>query len=183
VPIAAPFLARGRVLRAAHRHAVVPARDADVAADAFADLVLAPSLILFGRNGSAIEGRAPPIKSSTPRLICETMTSGEVKRPTPTTGFFVTRLTKSMIGSWLPSGEKRDGAQSVGLESIFTSQRSGTSASRRRLRAPPRRMLAGSAAQLLETDAQRDRALSPTASRVTSSSSRTRRTRLAIDPP
>ena len=45
-----------------------------------------PSSIFFGRKGSAIEGRAAPMKSSMPRLICETMVSGEVKRPTPTTG-------------------------------------------------------------------------------------------------
>ena len=43
-------------------------------------------------------GRAP-IKSSTPRRICDTMASGEVNRPTPTTGLVVSRLTKSMIGS------------------------------------------------------------------------------------
>src|SRR5271170_4804978 len=83
-----------------------------------------PSLILLGRNGSAIEGLAPPIKSSTPRRICETITSGEVKRATPTTGLAVNCLTKLTIGSWLPSGEKREGAQSVGLESIFTSHKS-----------------------------------------------------------
>ncbi len=38
-------------------------------------------------------------------------------------------FTKSMTGSWLPSGAKRDGGQSVGEESIFTSHRSGRSAS------------------------------------------------------
>ena len=38
VPSPPPFLAGGRVLRATYRHAIVPARDADVAADAFADL-------------------------------------------------------------------------------------------------------------------------------------------------
>src|SRR5256885_3445065 len=57
------------------------------------------------------------------------MVSGEVKRPTPTTGLRVSLRTNSMIGSWLPSGAKRDGAQSVGEESSFTSHRSGTSAS------------------------------------------------------
>src|SRR3984957_6196687 len=85
-----------------------------------------PSLILLGRNGSAMEGLAPPIKSRMPRLTCETITSGEVNRPTPTTGRLVNCLTKSMIGSWLPSGENLEGAQSVGLESILTSQRSVT---------------------------------------------------------
>ncbi len=46
-----------------------------------------PSAILFGRNGSAIEGRAQPMKSSTPWRTMRTIVSGEVKRPTPTTGF------------------------------------------------------------------------------------------------
>ena len=36
------------------------------------------SLILFGRKGSAIEGRAAPIMSSTPRRTAETIESGEV---------------------------------------------------------------------------------------------------------
>ena len=45
-----------------------------------------PSLILRGRKGSAIDGRAPPMRSRTPRRICDTIVSGEVKRPTPTTG-------------------------------------------------------------------------------------------------
>ena len=37
-----------------------------------------PSSIFLGRNGSAIEGRAAPIMSSTPFLINETMRSGLV---------------------------------------------------------------------------------------------------------
>ncbi len=40
-----------------------------------------------------MEGRAAPIKSSTPRLTWLTMVSGEVKRPTLTTGFVVMDLT------------------------------------------------------------------------------------------
>ena len=55
-----------------------------------------PSSIFFGRYGSAMEGRAAPMKSRTPRLIWLTMVSGEVNRPTPTTGFDVSVLTKSM---------------------------------------------------------------------------------------
>ena len=55
-----------------------------------------PCSILRGRKGSAIDGRAAPIMSSTPRRICETMASGEVKRPTPTTGLLVTCFTKAM---------------------------------------------------------------------------------------
>ena len=35
-----------------------------------------PSSIFFGRKGSAIEGRAAPMKSRMPRLICDTMRVG-----------------------------------------------------------------------------------------------------------
>ena len=59
-----------------------------------------PSSILRGRNGSAIDGRAAPMKSSTPRRICATIVSGEVKRPTPTTGWRVTVFTQLVNGSW-----------------------------------------------------------------------------------
>ena len=48
-----------------------------------------PSSIFFGRKGSEMEGRAAPMRSSTPRRICDTIASGEVNRPTPTTGFVV----------------------------------------------------------------------------------------------
>ena len=37
-----------------------------------------PSRILFGRCGSAIDGRAAPMRSSTPRRTAETIESGEV---------------------------------------------------------------------------------------------------------
>jgi len=76
---------------------------------------LCPASILAGRNGSAIEGRAAPIRSRTPRRIWPAIVSGEVKRPTPTTGRSVTVLTKSITASWLPSAAKRDGAQSKAL--------------------------------------------------------------------
>ena len=44
-----------------------------------------PDLIFFGKKGSAIEGRAAPIKSTMPRLTSDTIISGEVKRPTADT--------------------------------------------------------------------------------------------------
>ena len=44
-----------------------------------------PSSIFFGRKGSAIDGRAAPMKSTMPRLTWDSMVSGEVKRPTVTT--------------------------------------------------------------------------------------------------
>ncbi len=37
-----------------------------------------PSRILRGRCGSAIEGRAAPMRSSTPRRTAETIASGDV---------------------------------------------------------------------------------------------------------
>src|SRR5262245_51505447 len=58
-----------------------------------------PSLILFGKYGSAIEGLAAPIKSITPRLMAETIESGDVYRPTPTTGFVVNCFTNDMYFS------------------------------------------------------------------------------------
>ena len=48
-----------------------------------------PSSILVGRNGSAIDGRAAPMRSITPSRTNRTMRSGDVKRPTPTTGLLV----------------------------------------------------------------------------------------------
>jgi hypothetical protein len=55
-----------------------------------------PSSIFFGRNGSAIEGRAAPIRSVIPRRTWLTIVSGEVKRPTVTTGFVVTDRTQDI---------------------------------------------------------------------------------------
>ena len=43
-----------------------------------------------------MEGRAAPIKSTMPRFTWLSMVSGDVKRPTVTTGFEVTDFTKSM---------------------------------------------------------------------------------------
>ena len=51
MPAAPPLFAHGRVLRAAHPDPIIPRRDADVAADAFADLVLAPLVDLAGQEG------------------------------------------------------------------------------------------------------------------------------------
>ena len=52
-----------------------------------------PSLIFTGRNGSEMEGRAAPTKSSHPFLTCLSMLSGDVNRPTPTTGLSVIFFT------------------------------------------------------------------------------------------
>ena len=58
-----------------------------------------PSSTFLGRKGSAMEGRAAPIRSRSPFWIWRTMASGEVKRPTPTTGFVVRALSPAMKGS------------------------------------------------------------------------------------
>src|SRR2546423_314966 len=50
VPPATPLLADRRVLSAAHRHRVGPARDADVAADALADVLLAALVDFPGKE-------------------------------------------------------------------------------------------------------------------------------------
>ena len=55
-----------------------------------------PSSIFRGRKGSAMEGRAAPIRSSRPLRIWRTMASGEVKRPTPTTGLLVSDLSPAI---------------------------------------------------------------------------------------
>ena len=52
-----------------------------------------PSSIFLGRKGSAIEGRAAPMRSAAPLLMISTMSSGLETRPTPTTGTAVTSLT------------------------------------------------------------------------------------------
>jgi hypothetical protein len=99
MPVAPPLLAHGRFLGTAQRHALDVAGIADVAADAFADVVGRPSAILFGRKGSAIEGRAAPIRSTMPRFTWDSMVSGDVKRPTLTTGFCTMPRTWAIIGS------------------------------------------------------------------------------------
>ena len=57
-----------------------------------------PSSIFFGRNGSAIDGRAAPMMSHCPELIASTITSGSVKRPTLTTGLVATDLATRVYG-------------------------------------------------------------------------------------
>ena len=142
-----------------------------------------PSSIFFGRNGSAIEGRAQPIMSSTPRLSCDTMVSGEVKRPTPTTGLLVVCLTKSMNGSCAPSPAKREGTESLYQAATFTSHRSGSSASMPTISfasassTPP----APSSSSVAKRSATAQ--VSPTASLVSCSTSRSRRTRFSSEPP
>ena len=67
-----------------------------------------PSSIFFGRKGSAIDGRAAPIKSTIPSLICANIVSGDVKRPTVTTGLDVSFLIPLTYGVNAASLVKRD---------------------------------------------------------------------------
>ncbi len=95
-----------RVLRADERRAAdLPARDADVAADALADVV-EPALVdlLSAGTGSAIDGRQVAMMSSAPELIASTIRSGFVQRPTPSTGFVVTSLIRFCHGIARPDG-------------------------------------------------------------------------------
>ena len=69
-----------------------------------------PSAIFDGRNGSAIDGRAAPMKSHWPPRIASAIRSGSVKRPTLTTGLEVTDFaTRLYSASWLVA-KKRDWA-------------------------------------------------------------------------
>ncbi len=59
-----------------------------------------PSEILVGRNGSAIDGRAAPMMSSTPARINPTMSSGLVRRPLPTTGMADPKNRLALLDEW-----------------------------------------------------------------------------------
>ncbi len=86
-----------------------------------------PSSIFLGRKGSAIEGLAAPMKSTTPRLTIAAIVSRLVNRQTPTTGLLVRVLTNATEASCQPSPRKREVCMSFALPTL-TSRRSGTSA-------------------------------------------------------
>src|SRR5690348_5055599 len=79
MPSAPPFLARGRIQRAAHGHAVVPARDTDVAADALADVLLAAALDLHRqkRVGDRRARRTDEVEYAAPDLPDHCIGGGE----------------------------------------------------------------------------------------------------------
>src|SRR5882672_3091045 len=79
MPIVAPFFARRGILSAAHRYAVVPARNADVAADALANLVL-PTLVDLLRQkrvGNGGSGAADQIQYAPAHLRDHDIRRGE----------------------------------------------------------------------------------------------------------
>ena len=184
MPAAAPFLHDGRVLRAAHRREAVLAGHADVAADALADLVEAALLDLprQKRVGDRRAGGPDEVDDSAPDLR-EHGVSGEVNRPTPTTGFVVTDLTNATCGSSCPCAANREVAESRDQSLRQTSHRSGASACDSMMsRSSAGSMMGRSvscATAILTATAQR----CPTASRVSSSSSRNSRVRFAKLPP
>ena len=60
VPAAPPFFARRGVLGAAHRYAVMPAGNADIAANALADIVTVAFADLGGQEGVGNAGSRAP---------------------------------------------------------------------------------------------------------------------------
>ncbi len=86
-----------------------------------------PSSIFTGRNGSAIEGRAAPIRSITPSRISRTIVSGDVSQPMPTTGFEVSCLSPRKCSSVQASCANREVRESSGQKPTITSQTSGSS--------------------------------------------------------
>jgi hypothetical protein len=86
-----------------------------------------PVRIFSGRNGSAIDGRAAPMKSRIPSFTWRTIRSGEVNRPTPTTGLLVSCFSPATYCSCSPSGPNREVAESASHEPSTKSHRSGSS--------------------------------------------------------
>ncbi len=142
-----------------------------------------PSLILFGRNGSAIDGRAAPIKSSVPEVICLTMASGDVNRPTPTMGLSVSAFMPLTRSCCAASSLNRDVPEQSSQLPCARSHKSGRS---RCISITSRNSVL---VKLCSSMAScRDRRsvmpiLSPTASLMSSTSSRMKRLRFSRLPP
>ena len=86
-----------------------------------------PVRIFSGRNGSAMFGRAAPIRSQTPDSMISAIRSGSVSRPTPTIGLPVASRTCPVHSSCQPSVKKRDAPESFDhsrIEPMWTSHRS-----------------------------------------------------------
>ena len=142
-----------------------------------------PSSIFLGRNGSAIEGRAQPIKSSKPVLICLTITSGLVKRPTPTTGLSVSSRMPRTSSCCAASSLNLDGPEQSSHSPWARSQRSGRSLcisikSRTSALEKPRSPMDSSRLTRIV-----NAIVSPTASRISATTSRAKRERFSRLPP
>jgi hypothetical protein len=100
MPAAAVFLHHGRVLGADDGAAEIESRDADIAADAFADILGAALVDLARQEGIGDGGPRRADDVELPDLTTRAISSGSVKRPTPTTGTLAMRLTSEFQGAW-----------------------------------------------------------------------------------
>ena len=144
-----------------------------------------PSSIFLGIHGSAMLGRAAPIRSHTPDSMISAIRSGDVSRPTPTIGLVVASRTLPVHSSCQPSEKNRDGPESFdhsSIEPMWTSHRStrwsasrtNSSPSARSIPAPPTAEIA-----TRQAIAQSE----PTASRTAASVSIHMRARFSSEPP
>ena len=111
------------------------------------------------------------------------MVSGDVNRPTPTTGLLVSCLSPRTYGSWPPSSWNREVTESSGHEPSMKSQQSGSSPTRPSTssisaRSIPRSPISSSTAMRQTTPARPSHSSS-----VSSSTSRRRRVRFSTLPP
>ncbi len=93
-----------------------------------------PSCTFCGKNGSAIDWRAAPTRSSAPERTTSAIPSGSVNRATPTMGFAVASRTRAIHWTLWPSATNRDGVMSESMfryEPTFTSHRSTSPSARR----------------------------------------------------
>ena len=142
-----------------------------------------PVRIFSGRNGSAIDGRAAPMRSRMPLLIWRTMVSGEVNRPTPTTGLLVSCFSPATYCSCSPSGPKREVFESASQVPSTKSHRSGSSPSSPRISSMCPRPRPASPSPSSTVIRQATAARPSATSRVSSRISRSSRIRLRALPP
>ncbi len=141
-----------------------------------------PAAIFAGRNGSAIDGRAAPIMSRMPLRTWRTMVSGEVKRPTPTTGFADSCFRPATSGSRCASAANRDVAESSSQVPSTKSHRSGRWSSRVMISSASARVMPVSSASA--TVSRHATAARPAhSSRVSARISPSSRARFATEPP
>lgn len=155
-----------------------------VAPDTFPISSNLPSLILAGKNGSAIDGRAAPIRSRTPRLILRHHRVGRGEPADTDHGFrsdFLHERYEGLLVLGLPNLD--DAGRRWATATCSHPKGPADPPAFRQYRASP----AGGCFPLAELSATERRKatahLSPTASFVSSSSSFSRRARFSSDPP
>ena len=142
-----------------------------------------PSSIFLGRKGSAIDGRAAPIMSRTPSETMRTIVSGDVNRPTPTTGFDVSAFRPRTYCSWGASGAKREVEESFSQSPTTKSHRSGSSPTSANTSSISARSMPSAPSSSSTVIRQATAARPATSSRVSSSTSRSSRARFSRLPP